>query len=235
MNTSGEVADLMVKEGLQITEEVVKLTGLGAKNLAAIVIALLKEDNKLQGKTNLKKLLKSDKPLCILQIKESDISRFNKEAKKYGVLFTAVKDNANNSGLCDIIAKQDDVTKLNYIMERMGYAVPEKEIEPEPEPEKADDKDKDKNQSEPDKDDKSKNTLPRATENQQESESTKHGDSDKTDNRTNSKPSVKKKIEDIKEQQAKNKDNKTPEKEKVNQKPAPSKKKKKKHKKGKGR
>lgn len=235
MNTSGEVADLMVKEGLQITEEVVKLTGLGAKNLAAIVIALLKEDNKLQGKTNLKKLLKSDKPLCILQIKESDISRFNKEAKKYGVLFTAVKDNTNNSGLCDIIAKQDDVTKLNYIMERMGYAVPEKEIEPEPEPEKADDKDKDKNQSEPDKDDKSKNTFPRATENQQESESTKHGDSDKTDNRTNSKPSVKKKIEDIKEQQAKNKDNKNPEKEKVNQKPAPSKKKKKKHKKGKGR
>lgn len=235
MNTSGEVADLMVKEGLQITEEVVKLTGLGAKNLAAIVIALLKEDNKLQGKTNLKKLLKSDKPLCILQIKESDISRFNKEAKKYGVLFTAVKDNTNNSGLCDIIAKQDDVTKLNYIMERMGYAVPEKEVEPEPEPEKADDKDKDKNQSEPDKDDKSKNTFPRATENQQESESTKHGDSDKTDNRTNSKPSVKKKIEDIKEQQAKNKDNKTPEKEKVNQKPAPSRKKKKKHKKGKGR
>ena len=235
MNTSGEVADLMVKEGLQITEEVVKLTGLGAKNLAAIVIALLKEDNKLQGKTNLKKLLKSDKPLCILQIKESDISRFNKEAKKYGVLFTAVKDNTNNSGLCDIIAKQDDVTKLNYIMERMGYAVPEKEIEPEPEPEKADDKDKDKNQSEPDKDDKSKNTFPRATENQQESESTKHGDSDKTDNRTNSKPSVKKKIEDIKEQQAKNMDKKAPEKKKVNQKPAPSKKKKKKHKKGKGR
>jgi len=237
MNTSGEVADLMVKEGLQITEEVVKLTGLGAKNLAAIVIALLKEDNKLQGKTNLKKLLKSDKPLCILQIKESDISRFNKEAKKYGVLFTAVKDNTNNSGLCDIIAKQDDVTKLNYIMERMGYAVPEKEIEPEPEPEKADDKDKDKNQSEPDKDDKSKNTFPRATENQQESESTKHGDSDKTDNRINSKPSVKKKIEDIKEQQAKNKDNKNPEKEKINQKPAPSRKKKTKykHKKGKNR
>ena len=45
MNTSGEVADLMVKEGLQITEEVVKLTGLWAKKLAAIVIALLKEDN----------------------------------------------------------------------------------------------------------------------------------------------------------------------------------------------
>jgi hypothetical protein len=120
MNTSGEVADLMVKEGLMITEEVVKLTGLGAKNLAAIVIALLKEDNKLQGKTNLKKLLKSDKPLCILQIKESDIGKFNSEAKKYGVLFTAVNDKSNDTGLCDIIAKQDDVTKLNYIMEKLA-------------------------------------------------------------------------------------------------------------------
>ena len=50
MNTSGEVADLMVKEGLQITDEVVKLTGLGAKNLAAIIIALLKEDNKIESK-----------------------------------------------------------------------------------------------------------------------------------------------------------------------------------------
>ena len=77
--------------------------------------------------------------------------------------------------------------------------------------------------------------MPRATENQQESESTKHGDSDKTDNRINSKPSVKKKIEDIKEQQAKNKDNKAAEKEKVNQNPAPRKKKKKMHKKGNGR
>ena len=236
MNTSGEVADLMVKEGLMITEEVVKLTGLGAKNLAAIVIALLKEDNKLQGKTNLKKLLKSDKPLCILQIKESDIGKFNSEAKKYGVLFTAVNDKSNDTGLCDIIAKQDDVTKLNYIMEKLGYAAPEQEIEPEPEPEKNEPvNEPDKDAPDKQKDEHSKNPFPRAKENQRESESMKHGDSDKTDNRTNSKPSVKKKIEDIKEQQAKNKDNKAPEKEKVNQKPAPSKKKKKKHKKGKGR
>ena len=35
MNTSGEVADLMVKEGIQITESAAKLAGLGAKNLAA--------------------------------------------------------------------------------------------------------------------------------------------------------------------------------------------------------
>ena len=183
MNTSGEVADLMVKEGLMITEEVAKLTGLGAKNLAAIIIALLKEDNKLQGKTNLKKLLKSDKQLCILQIKESDIGKFNAESKRYGVLFTAVKDKTNDSGLCDIIAKQDDVTKLNYIMEKLGYNTPE--LEPEPEIEN----------------EKTVKQNPRAKENQQESEFMRYGDSGRTDSRTDERISIKKRLQEIKEKQ----------------------------------
>ena len=236
MNTSGEVADLMVKEGLMITEEVVKLTGLGAKNLAAIVIALLKEDNKLQGKTNLKKLLKSDKPLCILQIKESDIGKFNTEAKKYGVLFTAVNDKSNDTGLCDIIAKQDDVTKLNYIMEKLGYAATEQEIEPEPEPEKAEpETDLNKDPLDKAKEDRLKNPLPRATENQQENESMKRGALEKTDNTLNGKSSIKKKVEDIKAEQNKNKAEKAPEKAKIHEHHQPNKKKKKKHKKSKGR
>ena len=235
MNTSGEVADLMVKEGLMITEEVVKLTGLGAKNLAAIIIALLKEDNKLQGKTNLKKLLKSDKPLCILQIKESDINKFNTEAKKYGVLFTAVKDTTNDSGLCDIIAKQDDVTKLNYIMEKLGYAAPEQDIEPEPEKDSHDKSDGKETPAES-KDDHSKNPLPRAKENQRESESMKHGDSERTDSPTNGKPSAKKKVEDIKAEQNKKKVDKALEKDKTPQHTnSKGKKKKKSKKKGKGR
>ena len=91
MNSSGEVADLMVKEGIQITESSVKLMALGAKNLAAIIIALINED-KLQGKTSLKNLLKAEKPLCIMQIKEDNLKSFKSEAKKYGVLFTAVSD-----------------------------------------------------------------------------------------------------------------------------------------------
>ena len=228
MNTSGEVADLMVKEGLQITEEVVKLTGLGAKNLAAIVIALLKEDNKLQGETNLKKLLKSDKKLCILQIKESDIKKFNDAAKKYGVLFTVVKDKENGSGLCDIIAKQEDVTQLNYIMEKLGYSAPTEEIEPEPEKETTEEEKTitDKPEREQAKEEEPKKPLPRAKENQQEKESMKHGDTDITDSRTK-KPSVKKKIEDIKAEQKKTK-RKEPEKEKTqHQNTTPSKKKKK--------
>ncbi len=189
MNSSGEVADLMVKEGIQITESSVKLMALGAKNLAAIIIALINED-KLQGKTSLKNLLKAEKPLCIMQIKEDNLKSFKSEAKKYGVLFTAVSDKTDDTGLCDIIAKQEDVTKLNYIMEKLGYATPVTENTP----------DKENAQVAQDTS-QSKNSVPRVKENQSGGRYTKRGDMEQTDN--NSKPSVKKQINAIKAQQAK--------------------------------
>ena len=189
MNTSGEVADLMVKEGIQITESATKLAALGAKNLAAIIIAMMQDEKRLRGKTNLTQLLKSDKPLCILQIKEADIHKFNSEAKKYGVLFTAVTDKTNNTGLCDIIAKQEDVTKLNYIMERMGYAAPQITQDEKPE-EKAEDKSGDKSE---------KKSNPRTKEYQSEKRYTARGGKEKQKN--SDKPSVKAKINDIKAKQ----------------------------------
>lgn len=192
MNTSGEVADLMVKEGIQITESAAKLTALGAKNLAAIIIALMKEDNKLQGKTKLKQLLKSEKPLCILQIKERDIHRFNQEAKRYGVLFTAVTDRTNSSGLCDVIAKQEDVTKLNYIMEKLGYNAPDM----------ASEKTEDNGDI--------KKSRPRTRESQSEKKYTVRGD-DK--NRDTKKLSVRERIYAIKSKQ-KQRTKRTPEKSK---------------------
>ena len=195
MNTSGEVADLMVKEGIQITESAAKLAGLGAKNLAAIIVALLKDESRMQGKTNLKQLLKSDKPLCILQIKEADLKKFNSEAKKYGVLFTAVSDKTNNTGLCDVIAKQEDVTKLNYIMEKLGYTAPAAE-----EKNSFDDRvDADNSQHDVDRT-KEKNSNPRGREYRSEHRYTKRGDTERADR--NTKDSVKVRINDIKVRRA---------------------------------
>lgn len=43
MNSGSEAADQMVREGIQITEAAVKLSALGAKNLAAIALALARD------------------------------------------------------------------------------------------------------------------------------------------------------------------------------------------------
>ena len=208
MNTSGEVADLFVKEGIQITEATAKLAGLGAKNLAAIVIALIKDSNKLQGKTNIKQLLKSEKPLCIMTVKKSDLSKFHSEAKKYGVLYSAVSDKTKNIGYCDIIAKQEDVTKLNYIIEKLDITIPkliDAENEPEqpdktdgakaPKSDKADGEKVPKGKDAPE-DNAQKKANPRPRESQRGQRSTGYGDIAETVRATN-RPSVKAQVKQI--------------------------------------
>jgi hypothetical protein len=86
---------------------------------------LLKDDRKLAGKTKIKKLLKDGKPPAILNVKERDLPRFSQEAKKYGILFSAIKDKTDKSGKLDIIARQEDIPKINRIFEKIGYDIPE--------------------------------------------------------------------------------------------------------------
>ncbi len=221
MNTSGEVADLMAKEAIQMTESAVKLTALGVKNLAAIVMALANDDGKTEGVAKLKQMLKTGKQLCIMQIKEADLKKFNAEAKNYGIMYRPVADKTNDNGLCDVIAFQDDIPRLNYIMEKLGYSATEHEIEPEA-PEQAEappDKGKDEN---------SKNRPSRAertNENPHGNKSISFEDTAKTD--SGIKPSVRKKIEDIKAD-LEEKKKPAPEKEKAIQHKQPKQKKRKK-------
>lgn len=222
MNTSGEVADLMAKEAIQMTESAVKLTALGVKNLAAIVMALANDDGKTEGVAKLKQMLKTGKQLCIMQIKESDLKKFNAEAKNYGIMYRPVADKTNDNGLCDVIAFQDDIPRLNYIMEKLGYSATEQDIELEA-PEQPE-----TSKEQQSKDKSSKNRPSRAertNENPHGSKSTSFGDTAKTDNGT--KPSVRKKIEEIKADM-KEKKKSAPEREKSVQHTQPQQKKRKK-------
>lgn len=87
MSTSGETADLVVKESIQITESAVKLAGLGAKNLAALLVALAKDNPKLAGKTGLKRLIQDGEELTIFSVKQEDLKGFQMESKRYGCCF----------------------------------------------------------------------------------------------------------------------------------------------------
>ena len=54
MDVSAEAADLVVKESLQATESAAKLLGSGVKNVAALLLAIAKDNYKVVGKTNSK-------------------------------------------------------------------------------------------------------------------------------------------------------------------------------------
>ncbi len=136
MSNGSDAADQMTRQAIQISESAVKLTALGAKNLAALCLALAKENQKLAGKSNMTRLLREGKELRVFDVKESDLATFSKAAKQYGVLFSTIKDSRDELGNVDVLARADDVSKINRILERMDYAAPVQELEGEGDPAK---------------------------------------------------------------------------------------------------
>ena len=126
MDVSGDVADLMVKESIQLTEASIKLLAAGGTSLAALLWALAKEDKKLVGKAGMGRLLRENKELKVFQIKESDLAEFRAYAKK-NVLYSVVKDNRRTDGVVDLVTNVDFVSQVNLFMERRGYGAPARE------------------------------------------------------------------------------------------------------------
>lgn len=88
--------DMVVRESIQITESAVKLAGLGAKNLAALLMAVAKDNPKLSGKTGLKRLIQDGEELAIFSVKQEDLRGFQMESKRYGVLFYPYQSGGEN-------------------------------------------------------------------------------------------------------------------------------------------
>ena len=130
MNINGETADLMVRESIQITESAIKLAGLGAKNLAALLIAIANDKTKLAGKTNLKRLIQDGEQLTIFSLKAEDLKGFQMESKKYGFLYYPIVNKVENTGTVEIMAKAKDAMQINRVFEIMGYPAPVKEEPP---------------------------------------------------------------------------------------------------------
>lgn len=123
MNTSGDAAESIVRMSLQGFEVAVKLTGSGAKNVAAIMIAMLKDQKQTKGKTRLTSMLKSGKELKVFTVKEEDLRKFTEEAKRYGVLFCALKGKGKSlDGMVDIMVRAEDASKINRIVDRFNLA-----------------------------------------------------------------------------------------------------------------
>lgn len=123
MNTSGEAADQVVRMSLEVGEVALKISGTGAKHLAVMLYAVLKEKKKTKGRVRLETLVKSGRPLTVFSVKESDLKQFVQEAKRYGVLYCAVRNHKGSSdGLVDVIVKEEDAPRINRIVDRFQFA-----------------------------------------------------------------------------------------------------------------
>ncbi len=117
MSYSGDAAEQVVRLSLETGEVAVKLAGEGAKQLAILLYAILREQKKTKGKTRLTNMLRSGKELKVFAVKDSDLQLFCREAKKYGVLYCVLKDRDATDGLTDIMGR---ATWLRWIWPRSG-------------------------------------------------------------------------------------------------------------------
>lgn len=122
VNTSSDAAEQIVRISLEGFEVAARLSGSGAKNVAAALVAIAKDQQKVRGKTTLTNMLKSGRPLKVFSIKTEDLQKFSEEAKRYGVLFAAIVEKKHKDGMVDIMTKEEDASKINRIVERFKLA-----------------------------------------------------------------------------------------------------------------
>ena len=122
MSYSGDAAEQVVRMSLETGEVAVRLAGSGAKQLAVLIYAILREQKKTAGKARLTNMLRSGKELKVFAVKDGDLQKFCEEAKKYGVLYCVLKDKNATDGITDIMVRAEDAAKVNRIFTRFGLA-----------------------------------------------------------------------------------------------------------------
>lgn len=241
MNASGDAAEQIVRMTLQGVEVAGKMSMDGAERLVKLILASLKDTKRTKGRASLNTMLKSNKPIKVFELKDKDLKKFCQEAKKYGVMYHVLKDRDKNDGKCDIMVRAEDSAKVNRIFQRFNLGANNKatvrasldrskgDIKQSPEkqkPEKsAEDKFIDELFAKPQQTEKSylENPSMAKTEKSRPSEPTfgASGNRQYTRDDPSSRPSVRKQLDEIKEERKKSVSGKsTPQKSKSKQKGA---------------
>ena len=124
MNPSADAADQIVRVSMNGSKYIVRLTSKHsistAKKLVKAMIAAMEQQNKQKGAMHKGNLLKSGIRLDIAEIADDDIRKFAVEARRYGVLYTIVKDKTLGENVSQLMYRSNDKEKVNMIFKKLG-------------------------------------------------------------------------------------------------------------------
>lgn len=124
MDVSGEAADVLVKEGLQVTETSAKLLATGLKHVAALLLALQRGDYKIEGETNSKRLARDPTPPVVMPLRRGDMDAFRQAAKEYGILYFFAQPRGRETEWVDVVSSESYTAKINAAFQSLGYPLP---------------------------------------------------------------------------------------------------------------
>ena len=120
MYNGGDAAEQIVRLSLEGFEVAARLSGSAAKNIALLLVSVLKQEQKTKGKARLTNMIKSGKELKVFSIPNKDLKKFTEQAKRYGVLYCVLRDRSTKGDNVpvDIIARAEDASKIQRIVDR---------------------------------------------------------------------------------------------------------------------
>jgi hypothetical protein len=116
-----DASDQVVRYGMEGMEILLKLTGTAAKHAAAFLYAVLQDQKRTRGKTTVTRMLRENKPLKFFQVPIGQLKEFARQARKYGLLYVAIRSKGN-AAFADLMVMAQDAPKINRIMERLKLA-----------------------------------------------------------------------------------------------------------------
>ena len=122
MNTSGDAAEQIVRLSLEGTEVALKLTGSAAKNIAAMIYAVLKDQKRTKGKARIESMIRTERPMTAYTLKREDCAEFQKRAKEYGIMFCPIPYKKTDETV-DVLVFESDASRVNRIVERFKFSV----------------------------------------------------------------------------------------------------------------
>ena len=117
-----DAPDQVLRLSLEGAEFALKISGAAAKNIAAALYAVLKDQKRTKGKARITTMLRQQRPMTIYTIKKEDCPAFAKQAKGYGVLYAPIPVKKGDDTL-DVMVFQDDAARVNRIVERLELTV----------------------------------------------------------------------------------------------------------------
>ena len=118
MNYGGDAADQIVRYSMEGMEHTLRISGSIAKNLAVFIVAVLKDQKKTYGKTQMVRMIKERRPTKFFTVPDDRMKEFAREAKARGLLYVVIKDKKkpiNN----EIMVFAEDAAKMNRVLDRM--------------------------------------------------------------------------------------------------------------------
>ena len=117
-----DAPDQVLRLSLEGAEFALKISGAAAKNIAAALYAVLKDQKRTKGKARITTMLRQQRPMTIYTIKKEDCADFAKQARGYGVLYAPIPVKKGDDTL-DVMVFQDDAARVNRIVERLELTV----------------------------------------------------------------------------------------------------------------